>query len=186
MSIVKRLGIAAVLLAAIAASAAAKKASAAEHGVIYSGKIDRAKMVLADNHKYAKNYQFIDGMGDIFPGDYKAKRGDVIKLHFKGKVDKPIIVGKGDGPHPISYFYCIVDTCQAANYWTKLHAEDDSMFYGKEVDDVIEINMNVTLTRDSRATAKGGGSSFVVGTSEEQKTPVNITVSEFTYEITRP
>lgn len=170
------------LLTAVAVMAA----MAQEHGVIASGKVNRSRFELGDNRKYGKNYQFLDGTGNVLPGDYKAKKGDTIKIHLKGKVDKPIVVGKGDGPDPMSYFAFIVDTSTPANYWLQLSGDDPASVCHKQIDSEIVIDVAYKIVTDAKANAKSNGANLIIGTSHDQKTPVTIITTDFTYEITRP
>lgn len=178
--------VAVLALSSVAAKpkkAKAKKAKAAveapEHGVIFSGSVERNTFPIANNHQYGKNYQFMGTTGAIFPAAYKAQKGDVIKIHMVGKVDKPIIVGAS-----ISCYYGIIDTTEAAKYWTKLDSDDLSMT--DAVADDLTLDAEFHIVTDSKAKAGSGGVNFILGTSDEQAEAVTLTTSEFTYEITRP
>lgn len=157
--------------------------------VLYSGKVNKSVMELGNNQQYGHNYQFLGDTGKVFPDEYQAKAGDVIKIHFVGTVDKPLVVGKADGPKKISYFFSIVDTSAQANYWTKLCADDNNdQSCGDPIDKggTITIDYTFTIAKDGKVPVNKGGANFMMGTSHQQRTSARITVKEFTYEITRP
>lgn len=153
---------------------------------LFSGSVDKKTLKFDDNHQYGKNYQFMGKTGDIFPADYKAQKGDVIKVHLVGTVNNPLIVGKGDDPkEPISYWCGIVDLTPAAKYFTKLNEDNANTKCNVQVDKDLVVDVEFKIVKDSTTSAGKDGSNFVMGTSNNQKKPVTITVKEFTYEITR-
>lgn len=164
-------------------------AAAPTSGVLFSGNVEKNSFIIADNHTYSKNFQFIGGTGIILPNDYKAKAGDVIKLHMEGKMNKPIALGMGDDNDTNNQFSIqaiIVDTSVAANYWKKLATEWFKITTPINAGEPFTYDMVFTLDADATGIAKNGCANLIIGTNNQQKEAVIISTTKFTYEITRP
>lgn len=167
------------------ATTAATATAAPEHGVIYSGDSAKTSFVLADNHTYGKNFQFLNSTGNVLPKDYKAAAGDVIKLHIEGTASKTIVKGKDDKGDAIVLWCNVVDTSAAGSYWTPL-ATQYSVMDEIPAGGAFTFDITLTLTKDGKAKAGGSGANVMMGTSNDQKEAVTLTTTKFTYEITRP
>lgn len=147
-------------------------------GSLHKGNVATSSFTLVDNHQYGDNYQ---GTFDIFPKDYVAKKGDKIKITLEGTIDKDVVYNKEQDK---SLTILFVDGSSAANWWLPLTGDytykEDLKAGGKIV---IDYTFEVTTNGVSKAGSKG--CMFVLGTSKDQKTPVVLKTTKFSYEIIR-
>lgn len=169
-----------------AAAVATTVAAVPEHGVIYSGNVEKNSFIIADNHTYGKNFQFINGTGRVLPKDYKAVKGDVVKMHIEGSINKGIVAGVGDDGAPVAIWFNLVDTSAAAGYWKKLTDKQISKLDAIPAGGTFSYDLEFPITVSGISKASAGGADLIVGTSNNQKEAVIITTTKFTYEITRP
>lgn len=174
--------------AATATAAKTETAAAAvpEHGVIYTGSVDKKTFILADNHQYGKNFQFQGTTGTVLPKDYVAKKGDVIKLHIEGTASKEIVAGKGDDGSDVALWFNVIDTSAAASYWTKLTAAEFKSTTAIPAGGAFTFDISFTITVDAKGKAGGGCANIMAGTSNNQAAASALNMTKYTYEITRP
>lgn len=172
--------------AATATAAKTETAAVPEHGVIYSGSVDKKTFLLADNHQYGKNFQFQGTTGTVLPKDYKAMKGDVIKIHIEGTASKEIVAGKGDDGSDVALWFNVIDTSAAASYWTKLTAGEFKSLTAIPAGGPFSFDITFNITTDAKSKASGGGANIMAGTSNNQAAASALNVTKYTYEITRP
>lgn len=166
------------------APAPAAVEEAAPGGVLFAGDVEKDTFVLANNHQYGINYQFQNTTGQVLAKDYKAVKGDKIKIHIEGTWSKDIVHGKDDHGVEVALGCWIVDCSPAASYWTPLSEQwltTEVVKAGEPF--VLDYTFEITTNAKAKAGARGADVTFFSADAQKEESVLKTTV--FSYEIVR-
>lgn len=193
LSVIAALVVAAALLISCGTTAETAKAEpapapaaeeAAPGGVLFAGDVEKDSFVLANNHQYGINYQFQGTTGQVLAKDYKAVKGDKIKIHIEGTWSKDIVAGKDDKGTPVALGCWIVDCSPAASYWTPISEQWLTTEVVKAGEPFV-LDYTFEITGNAKAKAGSRGADVTFFSADAQKEESILTTTVFSYEITR-